>query len=433
MISNRHGIIRVISTAFCLFLLVASMVQAAEEIEVRTVTSIGSSRQEAIINGLIEVIHQTQGVSVDSTQALRTSFHQVFGEENGQTSEDTEITQNQERAILTKAKGYIKAYKVLSIHRLQDRTGWEATIRVEIPRYEGPGISPKSRRSLAVLPVKSTLQSYSIFDQSILGADASHKLTQHLVNQFTQSRRFTVLDRESMAPYLDEKRLLLSGDALMEEQLKLGQVLGTDYMLIVELFALEAHQQSHENKLIGKNSVNLYGSVSVNFRVAVAATRQIKWSDSLTLTFNNDSLLALAHTDTVESVADGLLSAAADAVATASLDNIYPLQIVALRGDGGVVLNQGGIRLKVGDILDVYAKGEQVTEVYSKESLGRLETWIAQIQIEKVLPKMSEGFLIQGDYEKVAVGNILRKVPAGQRQEAPVQQKTRQGVKLPFD
>jgi len=422
-----------IGFALCFGMLVTLVVVASGEVELRTVTAIGISRQEAVINGLIEAVRQTKGVSIDSTQALRTSFQQVFEEQDGQVSEGTLMTQDQAREILTKAKGYIKSYKILSNHRLHDGTGWEATIQVEIPRFKSPGITPQNRRRLAVMPTKFSRRSYSVLGQSISGREASRALTKHLVSEFTQSRRFAVLDRENIDEFVDEKQLILSGNTPLEEQVKLGQVMGADYLVISELTALEAEQIPYEIQLTNQSGVDLDGSVAISFRIVVMATRQVKWSDTVALSFANQQLLNLAATDTVDSLVDGMLHTTAAELVTASLNNIYPIRIVAIESDGQVVLNEGGTRLTEGQLLDVYSTGELVYDPYTKEPLGPIEKWAGMVKIMEVMPKMSYARIVQGDPVVIGKDCIVRRSKQEQQLQEVPQQKTREGVRLPFD
>ena len=88
-------------------------------------------------------------------------------------------------------------------------------------------------------------------------------------------------------------------------------------------------------------------------------------------------------------------------------------------------------------MLDVFVQGEEIIDVDTKESLGRTESQIATIRIEKVTPTMSYARIVKGDIDKISVGLIcrLRKVEfeVPERARSNIRRTPQGGVKLPFD
>lgn len=80
---------------------------------------------------------------------------------------------------------------------------------------------------------------------------------------------------------------------------------------------------------------------------------------------------------------------------------MYPIRIISIKDDGDLTLNQGGITITEGTILEVFNTGDIDYDTYSGESLGRDENWVATIKLSKVLPKKSIAFVTDGDNKKM--------------------------------
>ena len=78
-----------------------------------------------------------------------------------------------------------------------------------------------------------------------------------------------------------------------------------------------------------------------------------------------------------------LLEVAAERITEAMLDAIYPISLVAIDGDI-VTLNQGGDTISSGNLYELYRYGEKIIDPYTKESLGRSETLVGEISVERV-------------------------------------------------
>jgi hypothetical protein len=91
------------------------------------------------------------------------------------------------------------------------------------------------------------------------------------------------------------------------------------------------------------------------------------------------------------------------------LDAIYPIMIVAVNR-GVITLNQGGDLVEAGAIYGVYERGPKVFDPYTKESLGRAESKVGELKVERVTPKMSSASLSKGDlstFDDFKVGRFV--------------------------
>ena len=86
---------------------------------------------------------------------------------------------------------------------------------------------------------------------------------------------------------------------------------------------------------------------------------------------------------------------------------VFPAKVIARR-DTQVTINRGeGAGVAVGDVLNVYALGEEMIDPDTKESLGRDEVKVGKVKITEVDPKFSKADVIEDT--GISPGAILRK------------------------
>jgi hypothetical protein len=257
----------------------------------------------------------------------------------------------------------------------------------------------------------------------------------------TQTRRFTVLDREYIEEFLREKNLVLSADAPLSEQMKIGEVLGVDYLLVGTITEASQKQIPYTIQVTGETGYDYSASFVADYRIMVMATRQIKWSDSVTISLGDAKIKRMAPSLRPEKIQQSLLGKAAQQIVHRAIENIYPIRVVKVQPNGELILNQGGVTVSVGETLDVFIKGERIVDPYTGESLGSSETWAATIKIVRVIPKMSYAHVIKGQLATIQNGSICRRLAEKNNQtprnsagrKTDVQTTSGGGAVLPFD
>jgi TolB-like protein len=405
----RHLLIILLFTPL---LLHGTSIRLHAEEEVRTVTAYGVTKKEAIINALLEGIQQVRGAKLEGVETLRSSLEEYYSTANGVDESFSSIESSQNEAIHKKTKGIIKSYDVISVTPGENDHGWEATVSVHVPIYKTPAISPHSRRKLAVMPFRTSKSSFVIREHSVSSQEISRQFTQKLVTELTQSRRFTVLDRDFICEYFKEKNLLLSGDTPLEEQMRLGEVLGVDYMLVGTITDVQFQRTAYQIKTLDRTDYRDKAIFIADYRIIVMPTRHVKWSDSITLTLDNKDLRKLTQSSEQQEIQQAVIQKAAQIITHKMLANIYPIRVAEIQPDGYVIFNQGGVTVSDGELFDIFKPGKKVIDPYSGESLGAVETWAATAKIEKVLDKMSYARIIKGEPGMVQKSYICRRVSA---------------------
>jgi aconitase B len=134
---------------------------------------------------------------------------------------------------------------------------------------------------------------------------------------------------------------------------------------------------------------------------------------------------------------DNFVGMAANQLVEIIIDQLYPIRIASIDKDGQVIINQGGSRIAVGQLLDIVSQGKELFDADTKESLGTTETLVATIRIEKVSPRLSYARVVEGDLPQISEGLICRprKTEAAplEGRKSDIERTPQGGVKLPFD
>ncbi|MGA2323438.1 MAG: CsgG/HfaB family protein [Sedimentisphaerales bacterium] len=415
----------------------------AEDTILKQVQGQGPSKDDAIKNGLFQAVAQAKGVKVgsgDYSFGYRSASADINRTSTGKTvGFDAVSVQTEGTLQTTDIAGLVKTYEVIDEKKLADGT-YQVTLKVWV--YDHKPVDKSARLRLAVMPLKAEAQSYSFINLTMPGDQLADKLSQKITTALTQTNKFAVLDREHIQEYLHEQKVLFN-TAPIEEQARIGQVLGADYMLVGTITEAGLRIKHSTNEAIaGVNFKEYRADFAFDYRVIVASSRQVKFSDSVRLRLETDEVKQLVTkwepTDLdYKELVDNLIAKAAAEVVNKLSDRLNPPRIASIAADGNVIIDQGGDRLITGTLLDVFKADKQITDADTKEIIGSTEILIATIRIDKVAPAMSYCSVVSGDASKLAQGLVCRPkpLPAGEPEgmKSNVERTPQGGVKLPFD
>ena len=310
----------------------------------------GQTEHQALEDALSIAVGQFHGVDIDHQQARK----MMQGRQNGELTS----MQNMSGATTVKAKGHVKSYAVTNMN-CESRC--VASLEVFFDVYDAPG-SNQNRRRIVVAP----------FEQ-----DTHNTLSRALQRTLVSSRRFAVLDRQHNDEYAREADLLLSKQVPAQERIRLGQVLGLDYLIVgnIEFNNTDSGEASHS--LTGE-AVAAVPTGMAHYQIILLATRQIMKEAEVALYGPDD------------------MAEAGEYIAQEIVDAIYPLQVVHTE-PGQITVNAGQGFLQQGDEYTVYQKGKKLRDPYNKESLGYLEKPVGRVVITQVKPKYALAAVLEGD------------------------------------
>lgn len=429
---------RLFTLLFSVFLMSSAMANDIRQVEV---AGLGATKQEAIYDALIEAVRQINGVQVASD--VKTGFsHSDLSISDDKMQLDISIGKNQiNKDISTASKGFVKEYDIINYSNIGSQ--WEVSLVANVLKYKPPGISPYSRRKIVIMPFRTLVSSYRVNNNHYTGDAFSKSFNQHLTNHITQTRRFTVLDREYMNEYLAEKNIILSSSASTDEQIKIGETLGADYIVVGKIGQASIGRKNTSLDIISESGRSYSAEFDIDYRIIVLATRQVKWSDTVSISLDQEMIDKLTYNNQDNAASQAILSHLASIISNQLMSNIYPLRVTNKSISGNTItLNQGGKSLVIGDTLEVMHLGESVVDPYTRESLGQQEHVVATVEIVRVLPKISTAKVISGSIERIDKLDIVRRiiktsleknVSSNSWRKSDTKVLDRGGVVLPFD
>lgn len=254
----------------------------------------GQTKEIATRNAVLEAISKLKGLSAEKNLNLQSlEVPTLFG---------TVLTNPQMSAA---TKGRIDSYDIISVNI--EPNGWYV-VRVNVYK---------------TLFERSKKPSVTIINASRF-KELGETLQRRLTNDLVQSKKFNVLDRKNDAYYKAEKQLIESEDASSEDVYKLGNILGTDYMLIVNLRDLGKSSSSSSG--VASTSASSKASkadVVVDYKMILFATKEVKLANTLTLTLSLKDGGVKANEEAMGQISK--------AVSTDLLNTLYPLVVAAMQ------------------------------------------------------------------------------------------------------
>lgn len=254
----------------------------------------GQTKEIATRNAVLEAISKLKGLSAEKNLNLQSlEVPTLFG---------TVLTNPQMSAA---TKGRIDSYDIISVNI--EPNGWYM-VRVNVYK---------------TLFERSKKPSVTIINASRF-KELGETLQRRLTNDLVQSKKFNVLDRKNDAYYKAEKQLIKSEDASSEDVYKLGNILGTDYMLIVNLRDLGKSSSSSSG--VASTSASSKASkadVVVDYQMILFATKEVKLANTLTLTLSLKDGGVKANEEAMGQISK--------AVSTDLLNTLYPLVVAAMQ------------------------------------------------------------------------------------------------------
>jgi len=397
------------SLSIFLFLNLILVTISYADIKVKQVTvdGVGKTKSKAVADALVQALSQVKGIQISSKDTLRSSLSAIAIQSNASINNgalpdsssvkssntilaDTTISQVQQATY-----GYVKLYKMVSSSKKDDL--YQVVLKVDIPEY----VKNESQQNLKLKKV--AILPFSIDSGAVNFGDVSKdsvvkSIQQGLVDQFTQSRKFSVVDRNSLDDerYSQEAKRILNGESNMANMSKFGNRTMADYILVGNItnFSVNKKQSSY----YGENFTSYTISAIVTYRLLEVATMEVKWSNTVNENLSGDasSLFIQADNGSYSQASNYLVKQLTKKVSDQVIGVAYPLTVLKVL-DNNVYLDQGGERVTRGSIYNVFARGNVVKDL----STGRLITIngkkVATIKITDVMPKYSIGEIMQGN------------------------------------
>ncbi|MGY9001184.1 MAG: hypothetical protein ACKVIK_14810 [Rhodospirillales bacterium] len=360
----------------------------------------GASRADAIKDALQEAVGQVNGVQIAAQTSKQVT--ESYKEANGQ--ENHEMTENFKQDIESKTKGVIRKYDVVSEQGPTPELAlWQVSLNVTVAKYK---LSKQAERlRMAVVPF--TLSS-TIKDKK-RAQDFEPLFVNTLVSYLTQTRRFAMLDRQLMGKQQAELKLIQGENFRTEEMARLGNQLGTDYLISGTIDNVNQTSNTIKMRTTGKKITTVTTSVNLSYRIFDVATGLIK--------------MAGTYTDTIEGGANVMTMGknAGDKIGQDILNAIFPISVVSVNGKN-LTLGQGGVTVKKGLKYKLIQYGNKISDPVTKESLGFEEIEIGIVKIVSVRAKTSTAVVVKSSVNLAQVKSRMIVRPISAKKKATAKQ-----------
>lgn len=406
-----------ISCLCMVFALLFSTAAYAAGVQEKTVEAKGSAsnRDLAIKNALIEALGKVTGIYVDAAQINSVTTLSVSEDtkENGvlTSKQESVLADRQQNDIASKVNGHIKSYSIINEQASAINPGYvEVTVSAVISYYESE--KAVERKKIAVMPFRP-------LSDNPYEAQFVSELNQGIVSFLTQTRNFAILDRDYLQEKHQEFNLLLGDDVKGEERARIGNTVGTDYILVGSVTNFSANVKKEKVPYVNEEVLMVRGNASISWRLINAPIGMIMASSEYDETFKER-----VNSDTDFDWIAKLARPAGEKIGSKISDIIYPILVVA-NNNGILTIARGGDSIKVGQQFNLVKYGNIIKDPYTNEAIGRDELKIGVVEITDVTPKLSHAKILQSDTEIITVNTreyILRPIPvqANAKKKEPV-------------
>ena len=388
----------------------------------REVEAVGSTQELAVLAALQSAVAQVNGARIASQlQSARAGFDvSVNGKSAGSVRSEAFV-----QRVVAASQGAVTGFEVLSqeeidkvdeqvMARVQSsdrgdsvnggkssidlryqkmRSYWKVRVRVDVAQYRAP--DEQGRPKIVVALPKTSAGSYVVGDSQVNANELARTVRGRLSNILTQTKRFIVLDREFGGEMQAEIDRINSGQVRVQDSARLGQQLATDLILIPIIERFEYVRSVRQLRMSDRQLVSYAGGGRITLRLLNASTGEIVMSESF------EHKLAPADPSTLPRVIDGksmaseMMDVLSGQIGSAVVTEIFPISVISLDGDQ-VVLSQGGEALQVGQRWQAIYLGDELKDPQTGRSLGRSESPVGTVRINRVSTQTSYGKLEEG-------------------------------------
>lgn len=387
----------------------------------------GKSYEEALEKALLDAVGRLGGGKL---AVFNFSGNKIVQEKKNKKQEN-EFNQY----IVRLTQGRFDSYEVLSRQKVED--GYYVKVEIKQSKtkkyYKAPGLDPKNRLKITVVPLLKGDFQLDVDGKQFDAFAVTQNLTQLLVSDLAASRKFAVLDRSTDKVYEREEKILRSGSAAPDEVLKLGNVLGADYLLAVSLSDFSMQKVEKRNDLTGVVKKSFEIRSGVDYKILIMATRQVEFAENHDFSFslqaeNEKECFALA----MQKIADTLIKNVINVILSLKIADVKKEVIFAEK-------------LSIDDVYDVYdvITGASFRDNSGKKIIDYQEIKIGTVKIIRVEAGKSYGKIVSGKAKKGNICRLQKRIAAENgifrpdvtEEEKPdnVQKNADGGVVLPFD
>ena len=269
--------------------------------------------------------------------------------------------------------------------------------------YGKNDMASTNRYRMVVMPFHSLTDTIKVFGQPLQPSWSCETIAAALNDNLTKTRRFTMLDRSFNAEMTDELSHLNSEKSSVSDFKRFQQLFGNCDYMVVGAVKMYPSPGTNINQWTGVTTMNDGPFLEISYRVILVPMSQLKWTGTIVVPYS------ACRGDSLDTAIASGMSVAAQELCRDIVDNICPMYITA-KTSYELVLNQGGKRIRMGEVLDVFLRGEAIMDAMTGEMLDAPEKKIATVHVTRVDPKISYAVVAEGrPHNQIPVGAIVRR------------------------
>ncbi len=373
---------------------------------------LGSDREAAVIQALENAVRQACGVAIaSSTETERSSENSIVEVRINEACSEMRSTFKSSallnRDISVRTKGLVESYRVLSEEIDPTSRKVRISICAQIPEFDPRNPRPGAKPTLIVVKPTCRQSTFDVFGSQVSAQDVARSLETELARDIFKTRAFTLLERERLAAILGEQAFIASDLTALREKAKLGILSGGDLVFISEVEDLVAAQDERVIKLTGNRVVRRYGSAKVNWRVVSVGTGEVIDQDTVSIPLDDAGFRQMTTNFPAAPVQSAFMATASSRIAPALAARVAPLRVAQVVGTT-VFLNRGNDTLRSGQTFDVYRQGDEMTDPNTGASLGRTESHIGVVKVDRCETDFSTAVVVSGSLGQGDAGSVCR-------------------------
>ena len=370
----------------------------------------GSSIQAAVTNGLVRALEQVKGFRIESSIGVRKKHNaETLEIRNGMDEwfaryDSGDVSTGQ---VERHTHGLIRTYAITKQEQDERTRDWIVDLKVTVPVYDAQNPREGAMRTIAFAGFQSSASSYELGRAKIAASELNRQLVDQCTALFTKSPKFEVLTRGDFLKELDREYDLIGGAKMaFDEQIKLGNRMGADYLVVGRLEELSFEEVPFEVKTTGYRGVKAQARYGLGLQILDVATSKVVWAGDARGSFDDAELKQLPTKYEDMLVSDFLIEEMTWNLSAQIQDQLFPLQVIQTSG-GRVLINADPSRTATGDTYEVWLVGEPI--MFEGEMLGLDERKVGSIRVSDLRDRFAYCELIQGELEEMQPKAICRR------------------------
>jgi len=342
-------------------------------VQYRTVEAkgMGGSLQRAVERALVSGISQVNGAVISSR--AKSSLSQASKVKGG--TKTVQSAKSFRETISKRTKGIVKSYEILDQQKDKKTGIYRVLLSVTVPFFKMSSQLKRLKMAVVPLRIRKGLR------KTRLVLDFEDIFRRGLENYLTQTRRFAMLDRSFIAEQDKEAAFIKGGGVRLEELARLGNRVGTDYIVTGVVERAYSYVKKTKMRTTGQVIKTPKVGARVTYRILDVASTQVKLAGTEKLQREAGSL---------GNIADRIAKVIGQKIVNA----IFPITVLNVDGEL-LTLGQGGDTVRSGGVYNLVRLGKRMTDPHTGESLGRTETRVGSVKVIDTQSKMSTGKILK--------------------------------------